>query len=56
MQISERIKYDRKTKEWFRNHPMAVTTVTQCESCGLYYKPILGHKCTSERNKTNDKI
>lgn len=37
--------YDAATNKWFREHPFAQTTVTQCELCGLYYKPILGHKC-----------
>lgn len=39
------IKYDKETRDWFDKHPEACTTVTCCEKCGLYYKPILGHKC-----------
>lgn len=40
--------YDKKTIEWLSNHPGAETTVSKCPKCGLYYKPILGHKCKKE--------
>ena len=37
--------YDKETEKWFKNHPDAQTTVMQCDKCGLFYKPSLGHKC-----------
>jgi len=37
--------YDKETKKWFDKHPLAQTTVMQCSKCGLWFKPILGHKC-----------
>lgn len=40
-----KIECDEATNEWLKQHPGARTTVTQCEKCGLWYKPILGHKC-----------
>lgn len=40
-----KIKYDKKTSEWFRKHVGTETTVCQCDKCGLFYKPSLGHKC-----------
>lgn len=39
------VKYDKETRAWFDRHPDAQTTVMCCEKCGLWYKPILGHKC-----------
>lgn len=29
---------DAATREWFRKHPEAETTVAQCSRCGLWYK------------------
>ena len=46
-----KIKYDKNLKLWFLRHPWEQTTVMQCEKCGLYYKPILGHTCIKERSK-----
>ena len=43
--------YDAETRKWFKEHPFAQTTVTCCEKCGLYYKPILGHKCKVKGDK-----
>jgi hypothetical protein len=40
----ERAYFDLATREWFKNNIGAQTTVMKCERCGLYYKPILGHK------------
>lgn len=37
--------YDIATTKWFQNNPDAETTVMQCEHCGLFYKPSLGHVC-----------
>lgn len=39
------ITCDKATREWFKKHPGAQTTVAQCEKCALWYKPSLGHKC-----------
>ena len=44
--------FDKDTSKWFKKHPDAQTTVTQCEKCGLWYKPILGHKCEEESNES----
>ena len=45
--------YDSLTKKWFKQHPESCTTVVKCKECGLYYKPLLGHKCKEKRgNKT----
>lgn len=38
-------QFDAETRKWFRKHIGAQSTVEQCEKCGLWYKPILGHKC-----------
>ena len=43
--IAMKAKFDDETKKWFAKHPLAQTTVMRCDDCGLYYKPILGHKC-----------
>ena len=43
------IEYDNATKKWFDAHPCSETTVAKCESCGLFYKPILGHKCKKQK-------
>ena len=48
------VKYDRATKAWFNSHIGQQTTVCKCEKCGLFYKPILGHKCKKGVRK-NDK-
>ena len=42
------VKYDRATKAWFSRYIGQQTTVCQCKKCGLFYKPILGHKCKKE--------
>lgn len=46
----ETIGFDSRTRKWFDSLPLTErlviqTTVTQCDDCGLYYKPSLGHKC-----------
>lgn len=41
--------FDRATEKWFREHPLSETTIMQCDKCGLFYKPILGHECKSMR-------
>ena len=46
--VGDIIHMDKATNEWFIKHPDARTTVTQCEKCGLWYKPDLGHKCEVE--------
>lgn len=37
--------YDKATEEWFSKRPGQESTVEQCDQCGLFYKPSLGHKC-----------
>ena len=44
----DNIKFDKDTQDWFYLHPFAETTLQKCEKCGLYFKPILGHKCRGE--------
>lgn len=44
------MEYDEKTRKWFSRHWNAETTVARCEQCGLYYKPMLGHKCRKGEN------
>ena len=44
------VKFDRATKAWFDSHIGQQTTVCHCEKCGLFYKPILGHKCKAKRS------
>ena len=39
-----RAEFDADTQAWFDKNPDAQTTVMQCERCGLYYKPTLGHR------------
>lgn len=39
-----KIKYDKETSKWFEKHIGCQTTVSQCNQCGLFYKPSLGHK------------
>jgi hypothetical protein len=43
--------YDKATEKWFREHIGYETTVMQCEECGLWYKPILGHKCKVKKEQ-----
>ncbi len=45
MKKGDVLHYDYETQKWLRQHPGYCTTVTQCEDCGLFYKPSLGHKC-----------
>lgn len=40
-----RAQFDAETRKWFRSHIGVQTTVMCCEQCGLWYKPMLGHKC-----------
>jgi hypothetical protein len=49
--------FDPDTKAWFDRNPDAQTTVMKCERCGLYYKPILGHRSKNckVRNATEEK-
>ena len=42
-------QFDTETRKWFVRHIGAETTVQQCEKCGLWYKPILGHKCKAKK-------
>jgi hypothetical protein len=49
-QKRETINLDSNTRKWFDRIPLPErlaiqTTVTQCDDCGLYYKPSLGHRC-----------
>lgn len=53
--MSEKIKYDSKTSAWLKNHIGAETTVAKCSFCGLFYKPIIGHKCKKGGVKRNEK-
>ena len=46
----ETVRLDSKTRKWCDELPLAdrlviQTTVMQCDGCGLYYKPSLGHRC-----------
>lgn len=50
---NDRIKLDENTKNWFKSHPDAVTTVRQCDKCGLYYKSSLRHKCKESVRDAN---
>ena len=45
------MKYDKETEKWFQSHIGYQTTVCICEKCGLFYKPMLGHKCKKIREK-----
>ena len=51
-----KIRFDKATEEWFKNHPVSQTTVMKCNKCGLHYKPILGHKCKGYKRSKNDNI
>lgn len=53
MKTPDRIKYDSATNAWFAKHPEAVTTVRQCDKCGLYYKSSLRHKCKEDGKDEN---
>lgn len=48
-----KIKCDEATTKWFEslNDSEAVTTLSQCEKCGLFYKFSLGHKCPVTSSK-----
>jgi len=41
----DKVRYDKATQKWFNENPDAETTVCECEYCGLFYKPSLGHNC-----------
>ena len=43
--------FDKETREWFVSRPYTETTVMQCQVCGLWYKPSLGHKCKGKSEK-----
>ena len=47
--MAERVKFDAATRKWFDEHKLAQTTVVRCDQCGLFYKPVLGHKCRKEK-------
>lgn len=44
----EDIKFDKITRKWFHEHPEKQTTLCKCEKCGLFYKPILDHRCRAK--------
>ncbi len=53
----EKILFDKATIDWFRKHTGHRTTVVQCEECGLYFKPSLGHRCKRRKEMNcNDRI
>lgn len=55
LKLGDKIEYDKTTSDWFAKRPKyTVTTVTQCEFCGLFYKPSLGHKCNGRENMKED--
>lgn len=39
------VKMDRRTHNWFMNHPDAPSPIEHCRYCGLYFKPEFGHIC-----------
>ena len=46
------MKFDESTSSWMAAHIDAQTTIVLCSCCGLFYKPILGHRCRqSEKGK-----
>ena len=45
-----RVRYDYATDKWFKQHRYCESTVMQCEDCGLFYKPSLGHKCKMRKD------
>lgn len=49
-------RYDKPTRDWFANHPGAVTTVAKCEECGLYYKTSLRHQCLARYYRKKPKV
>ena len=46
-----KIYYDKKTKEYFKEHPEAQTNVCKCSLCGVLYKASLGHECKYRKDK-----
>ncbi len=53
--MNEKIKYDKATEKWFKEHPLAESTVCQCKVCGLWYKGSLGHSCKKAKMKDKEK-
>lgn len=45
------VKFDKWTAKWFRVRPGIEITLCQCEKCGLFYKPVLGHLCEKGRKE-----
>lgn len=46
---------DSRTAAWFARQPSwMVTTLAQCECCGLWYKPDLGHECEKNCSEKGD--
>lgn len=43
------VKFDKATEKWFREHPLIQSTITQCDKCGLFFKPSLGHTCKPKK-------
>ena len=54
--MKQAVMYDSTTKKWFEKHLFVETTVVQCESCGLFYKPSLGRKCRIGGNNESTNI
>ena len=46
-----RVRLDSETEKWSKAHPDHVFTTRQCNACGLFYKPSLGHQCVSIRKE-----
>lgn len=48
-----KVNYDEETKKWLKSHLGDQTTVCMCSTCGLFYKPSLGHKCIRSEEDEN---
>ena len=56
LRITMEIKFDRATKAWFDSKRFGEqTTLCRCDKCGLFYKPMLGHKCKNMGDSEHEK-
>lgn len=46
--------YDKATKKYMLEHPMAKIMLVQCEKCGLFYRALLGYECQKKGVKSDE--
>lgn len=44
-QTLEHIQFDPFNVSWYRNTQPIEDKIVQCDTCGRFYKPVIGHEC-----------